>query len=64
MPFFKNDISSVRSEKALFKKITQSRPIFEHFFVTGMNKDGPCVVYSYPPGSSTDFSGYLTLIYG
>lgn len=48
----------------MFKKTSNSRSIFDHFFVTGTTKDGPSITYSYPYNSGHDFSGYLTLIYG
>jgi hypothetical protein len=49
------DIVTVKSEKVLFRKTSNSRPIFDCFFVTGITKEGPCIAYSYPHGSGHSF---------
>ena len=58
------DIFTVKSEKVLFRKTSNSRPIFDCFFVTGITREGPCIAYSYPHGSGHNFEAYLSLMYG
>lgn len=47
----------------LFRKTSNSKPIYDYFFVTGITKEGPCISYSYPHENTNNFQAYLSLLY-
>lgn len=49
-------------EKKLFKRISNAKPIFDYFLVTGMNQITPTVNYFYPK-KSPHFDAILSLVY-